>query len=245
MPAAATRKLAMAAFLMIAVGGNAAAAGAVEETAGSSVVASAFGTVVVPFQKLPALRMIAPSLAEMATNTTFLCEGGACSEAQTAVKAALERTSISSIRDKLMAVNVTINHAIRYSEDTDIYKVTDHWATPSETLARQQGDCEDFAILKMAALRSIGVEAKDMALIVLRDDRRNVFHAVLSVSVGGNRVILDNLRDALLTDRDITGYKPLYSIAEGKGYLNGYRVGDKATIATPRKDLDRIGMTGS
>ncbi|WP_233426648.1 transglutaminase-like cysteine peptidase [Rhizobium mongolense] len=55
-------------------------------------------------------------------------------------------------------MNVAVNRAIRYRRDMDTDQAADHWAAPSETLARQQGDCEDFAILKMAALRAEGAD---------------------------------------------------------------------------------------
>ena len=60
--------------------------------------------------------------------------------------------------------------------------VLDYWAKPSEILAHRAGDCEDFAILKMAALLRAGIPAQSMSLVVLQDRRRKFFHAVLSVS---------------------------------------------------------------
>lgn len=188
---------------------------------------AAFGTVAIPFKRLAALKKFAPSLAEMTDGTAVDCNGGKCSEAATAIKVAFTKTTQSSIRDKLNAVNVTINHAIRYSRDIDTYKVADYWATPAETLSRQQGDCEDFAILKMAALHAEGVDLKDMSVVVLYDQKRRFYHAVLSVAVNGNRFILDNMRDEVLSDIKLPDYVPLYSIADGKGYLHGTRTGAK------------------
>ncbi len=187
----------------------------------------AFGTVAIPFKRLAALKKFAPSLAEMTDGTAIDCNGGKCSEATTAIKVAFTKTSQASIRDKLNAVNITINHTIRYSRDIDTYKVADYWATPAETLSRQQGDCEDFAILKMAALHAEGVDLKDMSVVVLYDQKRHFYHAVLSVAVNGNRLILDNMRDEVLPDARLPDYAPLYSITDGKGYLHGTRTGDK------------------
>jgi predicted transglutaminase-like cysteine proteinase len=188
---------------------------------------AAFGTVAIPFKRLAALKKFQPSLSEMTDGTVLDCSAGKCSEAATAIKVAFSKTSQSSIRDKLNAVNITINHTIRYSRDIDTYKVADYWATPAETLSRQQGDCEDFAILKMAALHAEGVELKDMSVIVLFDQKRHFYHAVLSVAVNGNRFILDNMRDEVLPDTRLPDYVPLYSIADGKGYLHGTRTGAK------------------
>lgn len=188
---------------------------------------AAFGTVAIPFKRLAALKKFAPSLSEMTDGTAIDCSAGKCSEAATAIKVAFTKTSQSSIRDKLNAVNVTINHTIRYSRDIDTYKVADYWATPAETLSRQQGDCEDFAILKMAALHAEGIDLKDMSVVVLFDQKRHFYHAVLSVAVNGNRFILDNMRDEVLPDTKLPDYVPLYSIADGRGYLHGTRTGAK------------------
>ncbi|MDP9812509.1 putative transglutaminase-like cysteine proteinase [Rhizobium tibeticum] len=187
----------------------------------------AFGTVAIPFKRLAALKKFAPSLSEMTDGTAINCSAGKCSDAATAINLAFTKTSQASIRDKLNAVNVTINHTIRYSRDIDTYKTADYWATPAETLARQQGDCEDFAILKMAALHAEGVDLKDMSVVVLFDQKRHFYHAVLSVALDGNRFILDNMRDEVLPDTKLPDYMPLYSIAEGKGYLHGTRTGAK------------------
>lgn len=184
-----------------------------------------FGSVAIPFKRLAALKRLAPSLSEMNDGTAIACGAGKCSDAVVAIKAAFTRTSQASIRDKMNAVNTTINHTIGYRRDIDTYKVADYWATPGETLARQQGDCEDFAILKMAALHAEGIDLKDMAVVVLFDQRRHFYHAILSVSVNGNRFILDNMRDEVLPDTRLPDYMPLYSIAGGKGYIHGSRVG--------------------
>ncbi|CCM74783.1 conserved exported hypothetical protein [Rhizobium mesoamericanum STM3625] len=163
----------------------------------------------------------------MTDGTAINCSAGTCSEAAATIKVAFTKISQSSIRDKLNAINVTVNHTIRYSRDIDTYKVADYWATPAETLARQQGDCEDFAILKMAALHADGVDLKEMSIVVLFDQKRHFYHAVLSVAVNGNRFILDNMRDEVLPDTKLPDYVPLYSIADGKGYLHGTRTGAK------------------
>jgi predicted transglutaminase-like cysteine proteinase len=184
-----------------------------------------FGSVAIPFKRLAALKRLAPSLEEMTDGTAISCGAGKCTDAVVAIKAAFTKTSQASLRDKMNSVNTTVNHTIRYARDIDTYKVADYWASPSETLKRQQGDCEDFAILKMAALHAEGIDLKDMAVVVLFDQKRHFYHAILSVSVGGNHFILDNMRDDVLVDSRLPDYMPLYSIAGGKGYLHGSRVG--------------------
>ncbi|MDE1994726.1 MAG: transglutaminase-like cysteine peptidase [Rhizobiaceae bacterium] len=184
---------------------------------------SVFGTVAIPFKHLAALDKFAGPLAEIRSGKALACGAGGCDAAATAVAAAEAKTADASLRDKINTVNFTVNHAIRYRSDMDTYHVTDYWAKPSETLAHQQGDCEDFAILKMAALYNEGVDLDHMALVILFDQQRHFYHAVLSVSVNGNYLILDNMHDEVLSDKRIAEYLPLYSIVDGRGYLHGSR----------------------
>ncbi|MDK4741621.1 transglutaminase-like cysteine peptidase [Rhizobium sp. CNPSo 3464] len=184
---------------------------------------SVFGTVAIPFKHLAALDKFAGPLAEIRSGKALGCSAGGCDAAAVAVAAAETKTAGASIRDKINTINFTVNHAIRYASDMDTYHVTDYWAKPSEALSHQQGDCEDFAILKMAALYNAGVDLDQMALVILFDQQRHFYHAVLSVSVNGNYFILDNMRDEVLSDRRIAEYLPLYSIVAGRGYLHGSR----------------------
>ncbi|NNH30163.1 hypothetical protein C9413_11805 [Rhizobium sp. SEMIA 4085] len=197
-----------------------------------------FGSVTIPFKRLAAVKRFAPSLGEMASGGSIKCDAKGCSDAADVIKATIAKTGQASIRDKLNAVNVAVNRAIRSRRDMDTYQAADHWAAPSETLARQQGDCEDFAILKMAALRAEGVDMKDMSIVVLFDQKRHFYHAVLSVAVDGNHFILDNMRDQVLPDSRLPDYQPLFSITGGKGYLHGLRAGNKQVAS--RMPLEKV-----
>lgn len=192
---------------------------------------AAFDSVAIPFKRLAALKKLAPALEEMQNGTALACNGKACSAAFTTLQPILVSSAQSSMRDKLNMVNAMVNGAIRYRPDIETYKVADYWATPSETLARQQGDCEDFAILKMAALRAEGIDPSKMSIVVLFDQKRRFYHAVLSVDVGGRYFILDNMRNQVLEDTQLPDYQPLYSIRDGKGFLHGSRRKDQNVAA--------------
>lgn len=209
-----------------------------EQTKAGSDGNSVFGTVAIPFKRLAAIKKLEPALAEIDSGTAISC-GPDCSPSTAAVKASFTTTAQASIRDKLNAVNVAVNHSIRYARDIDLYQTADHWATPSETLARKAGDCEDFAILKLAALRADGVAQKDMSVVVLFDQKRHFYHAVLSVAIGGHYYILDNMRDEVLPDTRLPDYLPLYSISDGKGYLHGSRV-QGAAVAANTVPLEKV-----
>jgi predicted transglutaminase-like cysteine proteinase len=180
---------------------------------------AAFDTVAVPFKRLSALKKLGPSLEEMNKGTAIACTGKSCAPTVAAVK--LAASTQGSLRDTLNAVNAAVNKAIAYRSDMETNGVADHWSTPSETLARGQGDCEDFAILKMAALRAEGVDPATMSIVALFDQKRRLYHAVLSVEVSGRHFILDNVRNQVLQDTQLPDYVALYSIRDGKGFLHG------------------------
>ncbi|WP_430033815.1 transglutaminase-like cysteine peptidase [Neorhizobium sp. BT27B] len=185
----------------------------------SGPTAAAFETVAVPFKRLAALKKLSPSLDEMEKGTAITCRGKTCAPALATIQQA--SAAQGSLRDKLNAVNAAVNTAITYRSDMETNGVADHWATPSETLSRGQGDCEDFAILKMAALRAEGFDPAAMSIVALFDQKRRLYHAVLSVEVSGRHFILDNVRNQVLQDTQLPDYVALYSIRDGKGFLHG------------------------
>jgi predicted transglutaminase-like cysteine proteinase len=152
--------------------------------------------------------------------------GAACPSAS-GIAAAIDSVRDKPVAEKLTAINAAVNHAIVYTKDQDVYGKRDHWARPAETLSNGKGDCEDFAILKMAALKAAGVPTENMTLVVLRDTRRNLFHAVLSVSTDRGQLVLDNLRDDVPRDTALRDYQALYSMSEGRSFIHGYPTGSR------------------
>ncbi|MCL6707850.1 transglutaminase-like cysteine peptidase [Pseudomonas sp. R2.Fl] len=182
-------------------------------------------------RKLGALAKFAPSLDQIRKDAAFACHGSRCSDAARAISVSVSSGRTASLRDKLNTVNGIVNGTIRYQRDQQIYRVADRWAKPSETMALGKGDCEDFAILKMAALHAMGVPADSMALVVVFDQRRNVYHAVLAVTAADRYFILDNVRNAVLTDRQLRDYMPLYSIVDGRGFFHGIKANASRQMA--------------
>ncbi|MBL4827839.1 MAG: transglutaminase-like cysteine peptidase [Spongiibacteraceae bacterium] len=78
---------------------------------------------------------------------------------------------------------------------------SDYWATPLETMGRQQGDCEDFTIAKYVSLRILGIPNEKLRLMYVKaritttQGNRNQAHMVLAYypTSGGDPLILDNL----------------------------------------------------
>jgi predicted transglutaminase-like cysteine proteinase len=61
-------------------------------------------------------------------------------------------------------VNAALNGRIRYRFDSD--PSGDRWATARETLEGGAGDCEDYAIAKMHALRRLGARPGDLFMTI-------------------------------------------------------------------------------
>ena len=183
-----------------------------------------FGSVAIPFAHLNAMTRWKPILVQINSDNLESCLGmESCSRAGSQIqRAVLASRKMPSLIDKLQAINTSVNHSIVYEADRALYGKVDYWAGPSETLSRGKGDCEDFAILKMAALHDAGIPTTSMSLVVLRDRKRGFFHAVLAVSTTKGDFILDILNDRVSRDTSYPNYQPLYSITEDNGWVHGY-----------------------
>lgn len=193
-------------------------------------------SVAIPFGRLPALRRMQPVYVSMKEGIFGDCRTASCENG----RATLE-TVVASGRERgtlplIAAVNRSVNKLIAYRRDRDTHGVIDFWASPSQTLNAGIGDCEDYAILKMAVLEQAGVPAADMSLVVLRDQRRSVYHAVLAVRTERGAYILDNLDQSIRLDSDLPDYMPLYSVSAGRGYIHGRRSGARMFSASAGYD---------
>ncbi|WP_422370453.1 transglutaminase-like cysteine peptidase [Hoeflea sp.] len=138
----------------------------------------------------------------------------------------------SNISRQLQYVSASINQKIAYRTDEQNHGTVDQWSTPNETLGRGSGDCEDYAILKMAVLAHLGVPMNAMEIVVVKDTRRRLFHAVLSVALKDRTVILDNMTDELENDTAKRDYAPLFSLSGTANYIFGYKGGDQNLTAS-------------
>ncbi|RME65976.1 MAG: hypothetical protein D6782_05235, partial [Alphaproteobacteria bacterium] len=121
-------------------------------------------------------------------------------------------------REQLARVNSHLNRA-RYILDPINWGVADYWASLREFL-RKDGDCEDYAIAKYMTLKTLGFAPAAMRVVVVHDTNLNAAHAVLMVELDGVRYILDNQVDAVLPDRLVHHYRPIYSINETGWWLH-------------------------
>lgn len=121
--------------------------------------------------------------------------------------------------EQMAQVNRYLN-GYRYITDARNWGQGDYWAAPEE-LFRRGGDCEDYVIAKYLSLRSLGVPAADMRIVILQDLSRNEAHAVLVVMGEDDAYVLDNLYRRVLTWRDVEAtYRPLYSLNEDGAWVH-------------------------
>lgn len=132
--------------------------------------------------------------------------------------------ALSKLR-QINAVNSWINARIRYTEDFDIFGVADRWLTLLYAM-RGRGDCEDYALAKYETLRSLGFSENSLRLVVVKDTRKQIGHAVLTVTVDGDRYVLDNQIRRAVRHETISHYAPVFSVNASGRWIN---------IATRRK----------
>jgi predicted transglutaminase-like cysteine proteinase len=166
------------------------------------------------------------------------CETPGECETRAILRKAIDNAADAGFHQKLSDINRTVNWLVRYEPDAQNYGSKDHWAAPNEILARSKGDCEDYAILKMAALKELGLPPQSMSIVVLRDTRRNLYHAVLSVMTSQGYFILDNLSDEVKRDSALPNYQALFSVSADRAWIHGIKTGsDKVASASTLLDV--------
>lgn len=188
----------------------------------------AFGSVRIPVGSFPAVERWLRVQASMDR-----CAGRGCKQAEAFLTGVASDAKDKRFVAKLEVVNSAVNAAVRYAPDSRTYGRRDYWAGVPEIVAAGKGDCEDYAILKMAALLRAGVPQHSMSVVVLYDNGHKAFHAVLAVATDQGNYILDNMRSEVYVDSTQTDYQPLYSLGAGKAWLHGTRVGRFAALELP------------
>jgi len=114
------------------------------------------------------------------------------------------------ILDRVTVANSVLNR-VPYVPAIVNWRDPDHWETPFEFL-QYGGQCEDFAIAKLAALSESGIDERDLRLVVVWDRTKRLAHAVAVVFVAGQALVLDNQIHEVTPDTEITRYVPFYAI---------------------------------
>lgn len=113
---------------------------------------------------------------------------------------------------KLELVNRFFNRQA-FVSDLEHWKKLDYWATPTEFLITDGGDCEDFAIAKYFTLRELGVPAERLRITYVKALTLNQAHMVLTYFPTPNAepLVLDNLQGQILPASQRSDLVPVYS----------------------------------
>ncbi len=122
----------------------------------------------------------------------------------------LERIKDLPVDTQIKRVNDMMN-AVPYVSDMDNYGTSDLWADPI-TFFKKGGDCEDYAIAKYASLRILGIPEERMRIAVVRDEIKDIMHAVLIVYMDNKTYVLDNQIKRTMDAKTLNRYKPIFSI---------------------------------
>ena len=114
-----------------------------------------------------------------------------------------------------------VNHRITERSDIQTTGRMDEWDLPKD-----QGDCEDFAILKKSELMKRGWPASAMLLTVVRSHGEG--HTVLTVRTSEGDLVLDNMTSAI-RDWSRTPYRYFARQSQSDG-RSWERIGSAAQI---------------
>ena len=98
-----------------------------------------------------------------------------------------DRIQLSTAKfNELKQVNTSVNEAVAPITDLDLYGKVEVWTYPVN-----EGDCEDYVLLKRRILIERGWPESTLLITVVRDEN-NEGHAVLTVRTDGGDFVLDN-----------------------------------------------------
>lgn len=125
-----------------------------------------------------------------------------------------------------VALSRAVNAVLNYQADA-----TGHWQGPLETLTGG-GDCENFAILKMAALIALGVGPAKLHVVVLRARLAGTpNHALLAVEVEEDLPLLDLNGSGLRSPEWVLRYYAPETVFSGDGSAHGLSAAAELTEA--------------
>ncbi len=144
--------------------------------------------------------------------------------------------------EKIIQINQFLNTRIHFQDDTQLWKKSDYWATPLETLGLGAGDCEDYTIAKYFTLLEAGVAVDRLRLIYVKaqigGNNSRVFqaHMVLGYYQTDESIpyILDNLISTVEPANRRTDLKPVFSFNS-----DGIWIGHQQANADPTARLSR------
>lgn len=113
--------------------------------------------------------------------------------------------------EQLERINEFVN-ATPYKPDQKNFGVSDSWVGP-DVFFEKGGDCEDYAIAKMASLRALGYHSDRLRMVIVDDNNSKQKHAFLAVYYGGKVFLLDNQIQKVITQDKVRHYEPICSLS--------------------------------
>lgn len=137
--------------------------------------------------------------------------------------------------EKVERVNRFFNNLVRWRTDMEVWGQNDYWATPLETMARREGDCEDFSIAKYMTLLLAGVDISKMRITYVKAQMGGTYsnateaHMVLAYypTPSADPLILDNMVSEVRPASRRPDLKPVFGFNS-----QGLWVGGAAAPAT-------------
>jgi predicted transglutaminase-like cysteine proteinase len=139
----------------------------------------------------------------------------------------LKEAQNKPLHNQLSMVNDFFND-VPYLSDKKNWQKKDYWATPIEFLGKDKGDCEDYVIAKLFALKALGISTDKLFMTYVRSSRFKQPHMVLTYfeTPQSEPLILDNTnfkvfpasqRQDLSPIYNFNGYALYIAKAKGKG----------------------------
>lgn len=144
---------------------------------------------------------------------------------------------------RVRATNQFFNEAIQFVDDSEIWGVTDYWASPLQALGKGMGDCEDYSLAKYFSLVSMGMPVAKLRLVYVRAQiaGQSQAHMVLAYypTPGAEPLILDNLVPDVRPASQRPDLQPVFSFnTEGLWQgVNGATAGDPSSRLSKWRDV--------
>lgn len=125
--------------------------------------------------------------------------------------------------EQIAFVQRAVTSRIRWMSDATEWGAHDYWASAGQTLDRGAGDMEDRAIVKLQALKALGVPSRDLYLTMGRDKVGGQI-TVLIVRVGGQFLVLDDTGGAPFAADRRPEFQPMLTLGANRSWIHGKRV---------------------
>jgi len=128
-----------------------------------------------------------------------------------------------TIQEKLKLVNDFFNQ-MQWADDKELWNKKDYWATPLESLIRNSGDCEDFAIAKYFTLLAMDVPEEQLKITFVRINNQ-LGHMVLFYYPESSTepLILDNMEDNIVKQSERPELSYVFSFNNDEMWLNSHK----------------------